>query len=1418
MSGRVTRRGQVGKCSCKVGACRICGSSCKRCKCSCDGVNPIDALARHKGAQSKKAKRKNVEPTKQMPSRKSKRCNAASGCVDASQGSNDDDDSTYVEKNDNESDDSLEVTSHMSHSMKSLSRMQKAHNKENEKSQVKRRQTNNSTKAGIVVDESKETDNEDINDDQSSYEESTHNHKRRGTDGGAVSAGPLYILEKRSKLGQDFPLNNLEDDSVLNKSKKVAKSSSPRTKNDNLDEVLSTKSHTSLFSIAPNASIETSSNTNTNSAGNASVGSFIVPQIPDMPIEIRGTMEHSPKNLNKEQVSSIIDYFSMPKHLKHNIPSYDSRTTSSTLNTDDKVRFRRLVNMIKDIINKLSITLIPGPSKDLVLTEVLSTMLDDINLHRQNNDNNITKKDTTNNKKKTTNRRDISSNVKDREKFEKLTTSLCLAQRYLKRQSIERRTCRAVLYAGVSNKDLVDLLSKHEFTFARGKPQTLAREDFNRLCNGDNLIRTERSFSQHDTTAIHKAVEFLLSEDCVVPLSYGHRDVQLTNKEVYSLPNLQRKLPRKDIVKDYYNYTENDPKQIKKSTLHKLLNLITAYDQSVLSSVDYVSTILVDSTSERLQAIIDTCLSHEKDKHTTVTNLVTKASHFLKHKYANHVEQNNDTICFHGLEYGLSKGSSHGTDVRHNSNCSACKFPFRMLQMLEGFVKLPETPVDDDVKLNASKVIGDTRHKYKLFMGHVCRLRSQTRAIEAILDELSKQCIQSKGSFVRGVMIMDFKMKFEVLSSRESSLEHFGKRGIGWHGCALVYYLYEVIDDDGNYGPKEYRVYIDQILEGSNRQDGAAVLGLLEAALTSITTELPFVEEIILQSDNAKSYQNHFLTIGIHLLNIQFRNRIFVCQYVHTETQGGKTIVDSHFGNCRRKLDMYMKEKKSNIVTRISSPKGLAMALAYKGGLKISIVQLVELDLDRLEYTQKKLDHVKDKMNCYFSRINHIYFEPPVKDIGDDERELKIELYFSARAYSSVGKAVRFHVNIPKKTVIPDPIASSLIEKELSGKDTSPNQAQKIAKKIAEDINNALNDFVHDDDNDTTIESMNIEDIHLENVVNDYYIKKRMHTSRRLRSTMKKTKFDLVDKDSSDISISDESLSTNSDNYHSSDDSDFDIDDDYTNETESINDDKPSGVEEQNTRLYKSTEDDPVYDSSNMFTCTQVVKHMELGIPLPIMTTGKRSKNQRIVLNNQVSFRNDTIAKAIRHAHLIICSNKHFRDDDPLYSLGEAYNLSPDEYFKPGWARRPPHGTMYGNSYIDTYKDDLTEIFDIGTKQTNLKMAPGKMHDLLVSKYPCRFDIPSETEIKTFINLMFQNAKYEEKKRKKKANSNNDGTTTNEESRGRRKGDVVRHEWVSILETVVEADKKGKPTDLYNKLMEVIGPDPKSWPIDLPLN
>ena len=56
---RVTRRGTIGPCKCKVGPCRKCGSKCKRCKCQCDGFSILDTLKRMRSQKGK-----DVQPTR----------------------------------------------------------------------------------------------------------------------------------------------------------------------------------------------------------------------------------------------------------------------------------------------------------------------------------------------------------------------------------------------------------------------------------------------------------------------------------------------------------------------------------------------------------------------------------------------------------------------------------------------------------------------------------------------------------------------------------------------------------------------------------------------------------------------------------------------------------------------------------------------------------------------------------------------------------------------------------------------------------------------------------------------------------------------------------------------------------------------------------------------------------------------------------------------------------------------------------------------------------------------------------------------------------------------------------------------------------------------------------------------------------
>ena len=93
-----------------------------------------------------------------------------------------------------------------------------------------------------------------------------------------------------------------------------------------------------------------------------------------------------------------------------------------------------------------------------------------------------------------------------------------------------------------------------------------------------------------------------------------------------------------------------------------------------------------------------------------------------------------------------------------------------------------------------------------------------------------------------------------------------------------------------------------------------------------------------------------------------------------------------------------------------------------------------------------------------------------------------------------------------------------------------------------------------------------------------------------------------------------------------------------------------------------------------------------------------------------------------------------------------ARNYAPEEkeFFKPGWARRPQHGTLYDESYIKHYVEDLTDMFKVGEEESARKIGEEKMREVLVTKYPNNFSIPSETDIKKFTNAMFQKSKKKE--------------------------------------------------------------------------
>ena len=160
----------------------------------------------------------------------------------------------------------------------------------------------------------------------------------------------------------------------------------------------------------------------------------------------------------------------------------------------------------------------------------------------------------------------------------------------------------------------------------------------------------------------------------------------------------------------------------------------------------------------------------------------------------------NDNCYFHGLKYALS----HDMPQRDDTNDNVCKFPFFVCHHLKTLVSNKATsttttvnnhPENDEIDDNDStnfedaiNVIDAISEKFKLFLAHQARCKCQLVAISTAEERIKEKTISSKGENIEAIIIMDFKMKYAMKSTRETTIEHFGKRGIGWHGFAVVYY------------------------------------------------------------------------------------------------------------------------------------------------------------------------------------------------------------------------------------------------------------------------------------------------------------------------------------------------------------------------------------------------------------------------------------------------------------------------------------------------------------------------------------------------------------------------------------------------------------------------------------------------------
>ena len=68
------------------------------------------------------------------------------------------------------------------------------------------------------------------------------------------------------------------------------------------------------------------------------------------------------------------------------------------------------------------------------------------------------------------------------------------------------------------------------------------------------------------------------------------------------------------------------------------------------------------------------------------------------------------------------------------------------------------------------------------------RCKNQQISIAIIDKTIIQRLMDSGGKDVLSLVVADFKMKYEPQSSRGTTLDYYGKRGIGWNGVHVMYY------------------------------------------------------------------------------------------------------------------------------------------------------------------------------------------------------------------------------------------------------------------------------------------------------------------------------------------------------------------------------------------------------------------------------------------------------------------------------------------------------------------------------------------------------------------------------------------------------------------------------------------------------
>jgi hypothetical protein len=287
-----------------------------------------------------------------------------------------------------------------------------------------------------------------------------------------------------------------------------------------------------------------------------------------------------------------------------------------------------------------------------------------------------------------------------------------------------------------------------------------------RILRGGNTIPTRATlYSRYNPDFVKRAVYFILNPKNVTTVSWKNLELLWMDGGLPIKVSIPAVLRKKNIANLYRHFVEEEYtssnatvdsdsniKCIGLTLFRRIAETITDEDQEQRQCIDYVTGLLIHDSTELMRKIITTI--HSMDNKHLAEKAQARIQGFIAIYYSKH-----RLVCPYTTEYSL-KGTVD-SEPATSIHCDECQKLFTLFDIIDHVLVLERNP--------NTHLLKDVKEKFKLYLGHKVRTLNQRKRIEEIMQSMSDD---------EAMIVIDYKMKFNPLYWRETTLQHYGKRGI----------------------------------------------------------------------------------------------------------------------------------------------------------------------------------------------------------------------------------------------------------------------------------------------------------------------------------------------------------------------------------------------------------------------------------------------------------------------------------------------------------------------------------------------------------------------------------------------------------------------------------------------------------------